>query len=526
MEDKLDNDDNDNRMSMMTTQSEVIEALPNQDNNINKSEYKLDASVIKEPSHQNNNNNNHNNSKIISSFEIIEEHYPKNKNNSNNENNNISQNININIEIENEKEGINIEKDNQNELKQSTLSTNSQAYHNINLDSPAKTNDQISSYKTKKEYLEVEDHGNQKSYLGNVKKYEISLITFSGQNEENQLKEKKKILCYRRYSNFFTFYSTLQRLYPHYIFPKLSEKNFLTKLTNSTPFLERRRIQLKFLINYLYNHPYLSQTKLFIKFIKDAEFDDNYYNEITPCFYYPEITRLSSGNIITKISFNYFYNKIYPTQKIEKSEREVEITKNEEFYKSISEKVNQMFIELNKIIIAMNQDENILNDMTRTFLFLKSKKEFSHLYNEEKSCNVIYQLSIDLYENYKSTMKSLSLDEFVDLFDEYNLMLSGVCEGFDRYNEFIKLCNKVFTVCEECEKNGYKGTNIEKVRKEAEQVVMDKTEFEDKLTEEIIFFSKKYQNMFENLIQGFFTILNTLNQEEMTILKETTGKFD
>ena len=105
-------------------------------------------------------------------------------------------------------------------------------------------------------------------------------------------------------------------------------------------------------------------------------------------------------------------------------------------------------------------------------------------------------------------------------------MLSGVCEGFDRYNEFIKLCNKVFTVCEECEKNGYKGTNIEKVRKEAEQVVMDKTEFEDKLTEEIIFFSKKYQNMFENLIQGFFTILNTLNQEEMTILKETTGKFD
>ena len=72
----------------------------------------------------------------------------------------------------------------------------------------------------------------------------------------------------------------------------------------------------------------------------------------------------------------------------------------------------------------------------------------------------------------------------------------------------------------------YKGTNIEKVRKEAEQVVMDKTEFEDKLTEEIIFFSKKYQNMFENLIQGFFTILNTLNQEEMTILKETTSKFD
>ena len=150
MEDKLDNDDNDYRISMMTTQSEVIDALPNQDNNINKSEYKLDASVIKEPSHQNNNNNNnHNNSKMISSFEIIEEHYPKNRNNSNNENNNISQNININIEIENEKEGINIEKDNQNELKQSNLS---QAYHNINLDSPAKTNDQISSYKTKKEY--------------------------------------------------------------------------------------------------------------------------------------------------------------------------------------------------------------------------------------------------------------------------------------------------------------------------------------------------------------------------------------
>lgn len=68
--------------------------------------------------------------------------------------------------------------------------------------------------------------------------------------------------------------------------------------------------------------------------------------------------------------------------------------------------------------------------MTRTFLFLKSKKEFSNLYDEEKNCNVIYQLSSDLYENYKSTIKSISIDEFVDSFDEYNLMLSGVCEGF------------------------------------------------------------------------------------------------
>lgn len=516
MEDQLDNEDNDdNRVSMMTTQSEVIDSIPNQDN-INRSEYRLDESVVKETSAQNKH------SKIISDFEIIDDHSAKNESNDENENNNISQNININIESE--KEDKNFEIENLNELKESNISINSQAYHNINIDSPS--NDQMLSYKARKKYLEVEDHGNQKTYLGNVKKYEISLITFSGDIEENQEKEKKKILCYRRYSNFFTFYSTLQKLFPHYIFPKLSEKNFLTKLTNSTPFLERRRIQLKFFINYLYNHPFLSQTELFIKFIKDAEFDDNYYNELNPCFFYPETTRISSGNLITKFSFNYLYNKIYPTQKIKKSEREMEIKKNEEFYKSISEKVNQMFIELNKIIIAMNQDENILNDMTRTFLFLKSKKEFSHLYNEEKSCNVIYQLSNDLYENYKTTMKNISIDEFVDLFDEYNLMLSGVCEGFDRYNDFIKLCNKVLSVTEECEKNGYKGANIAKIRKEAEKVVQDKVEFEEKLTEEIITFSKKYQNMFENLIQKFFTILNIINQEEMNILKEATNKFD
>lgn len=97
---------------------------------------------------------------------------------------------------------------------------------------------------------------------------------------------------------------------------------------------------------------------------------------------------------------------------------------------------------------------------------------------------------------------------------------------FNRYNEFIKLCNKVFSVSEECEKNMYKGTNTEKIKKEVEKVVIDKTEFENKLTEEIISFSKKYQNMFENLIQRFFTILNIINQEEMNILKEATNKFD
>ena len=50
------------------------------------------------------------------------------------------------------------------------------------------------------EYLEVEDNGNTMSYLGNVRKYEISEVKEEKKNEISEVKEeKKKILCYRRF---------------------------------------------------------------------------------------------------------------------------------------------------------------------------------------------------------------------------------------------------------------------------------------------------------------------------------------
>ena len=213
-EDKLD--ESENPISMITAQSLVVNSFTSHSPN----EDKLDASGIA-PTNPTQSNG----------FEIIDKDYvsKKEKNDSVNP---------LSAVIDKSK----------SELKE---------FENVNLDTNPYTAANTG-------YLEVEDNGNTMSYLGNVRKYEISEVKEEKKNEISEVKEeKKKILCYRRFSNFVSFYSALQISYPHFIFPKLSEKNFFTKFTNDALFLERRREQIKFFVNFLYKHRVLSKSKAF-----------------------------------------------------------------------------------------------------------------------------------------------------------------------------------------------------------------------------------------------------------------------
>ena len=72
-------------------------------------------------------------------------------------------------------------------------------------------------------------------------------------------KKSKKILCYRRYSEFDKFYNTLKFRYPHCIFPRLSEKKIVGN--SERIFLENRRKELQYFINRLYYHEEISKSE-------------------------------------------------------------------------------------------------------------------------------------------------------------------------------------------------------------------------------------------------------------------------
>ena len=375
-------------------------------------------------------------------------------------------------------------------------------------------------------YLEVEDNGNTMSYLGNVRKYEISEVKEEKKNEISEVKEeKKKILCYRRFSNFVSFYSALQISYPHFIFPKLSEKNFFTKFTNDALFLERRRKQIKFFVNFLYKHRVLSKSKEFSKFIYDAEFDENFFKGRPPLFSYPELDNLTTGSLMSKLtSLNPFARG--QSSNTHKSRSQSELRRNETKYKEISEKVNSIFIELNNVEISLGEEEKSLNEIDRSILFLKSKKKFSNGVDEEKDYANVYQMSNNICNCYSGINKKRSIAKIIDEFDEFNLVLSGICEGFDRYNEFVKNFERVHLTVEQAKANNFSGVDRKIVEKVVERANEDKEKFENKLIEEIVCFSTNNANKFEELLKKFFDLMKEINCMERNELEECQKSFN
>ena len=98
----------------------------------------------------------------------------------------------------------------------------------------------------------------------------LYLNSYDSKLQDNE----KKILCYRRYSEFDKFYNTLKFRYPHCIFPRLSEKRYLDN--ENQIFLENRRKELQYFINKLYFHEEISKSDEFKRFLNSG-FDEKYY---------------------------------------------------------------------------------------------------------------------------------------------------------------------------------------------------------------------------------------------------------
>ena len=89
--------------------------------------------------------------------------------------------------------------------------------------------------------------------------------------------------------------------------------------------------------------------------------------------------------------------------------------------------------------------------------------------------------------------------------------MSGLCDAFERYNEFNKLYENVIKANKEAKNN--KLNNLKILNEELKSCEIFKCKFDENLMKEVISFIKVNNNTFSNLIEEFKLLLKSVNSD-------------
>ena len=382
----------------------------------------------------------------------------------------------------------------------------------------------------KKDYIDIKEKTVQKEIMSHTE-YVISLNKRNSNKKEIQI----IILSYRRYEHFNIFYNAMKIKYPYFIYPKLSEKNVMVKINQDQEFMERRRKQLKFLLNYFAFHPKLNQKEEFIKFLKDPIFDEKYFLNINSPYDYPETKKYFNSNPFYPLS--YFKNLFNDSKniQIEPNENQKKFTSMISYYNKMYDNIFEMVQTLNNYYHIFIKSKDNYNDLSRNLSYLNLKKNFKNK-NEN---NIIYDEMISLSKNLSNMEKEFS-DKFMLLvnepIDEFMLMLKGVCEALERYSQYIETYKSVIYAGNNFKENDNVNNlqdDEEKIKEEIElrkkqfyekkgklgeevaNANKHKFEYEKELNREYEDFISKYSNSFNSIMNSLMNTIYSLNSEQM-----------
>jgi hypothetical protein len=180
-------------------------------------------------------------------------------------------------------------------------------------------------------YLEIEDKGETKSYyvfgygFYSYHTFQISLIS----------KASTKLLSFRRYKHFVLFLHFMRKKYPYLIIPDIPPKNILgnisIKMISKEDFEKERIFGLSYFLNYLYNIKIIKDSIEFKKFLYDAYFDDNFFEQLQPFYTIPNYEQLSLQGKM----YNYFTSLFTKNQLIIHNKEEMDILFTENHLKTL-----------------------------------------------------------------------------------------------------------------------------------------------------------------------------------------------
>jgi hypothetical protein len=213
------------------------------------------------------------------------------------------------------------------------------------------------------------EYDEEKSKRNNFTVYQLIEIKQDPNSFDSQ--NKKKILCYRRYSEFDKFYNKLKLRFPHCIFPRLSQKQYIK---NEDPiFVENRRKELQYFINRLYYHEDISKSEDFKRFI-NSTFDAQYFDNLPNRYSYPESFKAKSEQSYWTLGMKKLKGFFSNTKEHTPSEKEKQILSREEEFKNKSIKYSELLKDIKNLYENTQATKNEYKLISNNMLFLKDDK--------------------------------------------------------------------------------------------------------------------------------------------------------
>ena len=349
--------------------------------------------------------------------------------------------------------------------------------------------------------------------------YQINLINDnSNQFNTSNTKIEKKILCYRRYSDFNTFYENLKIRFPQFAFPRLSKKAFVkSKLENDPAFIENRRKELQYFINQLYFHEQIGKSEEFKQFLYFATFDEDYYKNLPKKYSYPECEKVYNNKGYISIGFTKVSSYFYKPSESKKSDLEKDILGRKEEFINKDTEYNNLLNEIKTLYETTQGEEGEVNQykiLSNNFLYMKDNNSNKSFKNENEYNKNKFNELININQRFSEILENTSnvfLNEIIDQLNNCILDVQGINRAIDRYTKF----NEEFkNIQEVSSKNKY-------ILEEKERAKNDKNEFEKCLYDDIQKYDKKNSQIYEEIIHKIILYIKTVNENNDEVFQNS-----
>ena len=458
-----------------------VDSVDNEENNNVKSDKKKEKKEVNQMSNVMNNNN----SDKSDDFQIENNEDESNKQNLKDSSEDIINNNN--------------NSNNKNEIKEIP----ERQLLNLNKD-----NSSFSSFNSEKKkdaiILEVDE---EKTKRNNFTVYQLIEIK---QDSNSYNKKTKKILCYRRYSEFDKFYNKLKSRYPHCIFPRLSQKLYIKKEDPIN--VENRRKELQYFLNRLYYHEEISKSEEFKRFI-NSTFDAQYFDNLPNKYSYPESFKANNDQSYWNLGMKKIKGLFSNTKEHTQSEKEKQILSREEEFKNKSTKYSDLLKDIKNLYENVEATKNEYKLISNNMLFLKDDKNKKDDNDDEDYKNNFNEL-IDLNKNLSEIYDNNTKNDLVDIIDQLNyciLDVEGINRAIERFRNFIKDYETV--------KNA-KAVN-KYVSEEKSKVEHDKEDFEDNILKDLKKYDRENDFIYEQIIEKLINYIKKINEDGLKAFNET-----
>ena len=335
-----------------------------------------------------------------------------------------------------------------------------------------------------KSTISIEAHVEKSKYVGTFINYDINIVP--KQTTKNANKFTK---CTRRYDNFKSFYLKLTRRYPYIYLPKLSSTKISIKLISNDAFLESRKKELCYLLNYIYTSEELAKLPESILFINSAVFDEKYFKSIKNDFGYDIQIPQTNFSGMWNSMMNYFKGNETTDS------RQMEYSLMYKYYNGLYQNIHKIKHELTIIEMKKNEENSNYNTFSNSLSYLKDigNNEFKQLEDFEKIAPTLSNQGND------------KIHKLVEKFSIFDLLFKGVVNLLYRYTQFCELYNQINKLYNQ------RQLSSDTIKKNAEE---KKKKFEDEMEKAIKDYVNKYSGSYEKLIEEFVDYLREENEEE------------